>query len=265
MAFFVQLLANYSGLIYIALIIGVAFYLREIFSARQELQQSLYSLEREAARSRLWRGVDDVVLVGVYRRGASLCCRTSSRRSWRTDAGAYYTYAAVYPERRPRPRRRSSRRPRAHPRPPTLAPGTPTPTVEGAPTPTIPSPTPPPLPSASCPDPNVQIVAPIAGQAFSGAIQIRGTADAPNFAFYKFTLSGPATNNDTQTAGDVVRAPVRDGVLGAIDTTNLVTSPGVYVLGLVVVDNTGNELPHCTVPIVIQPLNQGSPATQFVL
>jgi hypothetical protein len=99
----------------------------------------------------------------------------------------------------------------------------------------------------------VQIVAPIAGQAFNGPIQVRGTADAPNFAFYKFTLSGPATDDVTQTAGDVVRAPVRDGVLGAIDVTNLLTAPGVYVLGLVVVDNTGNELPHCTVPIVIQP------------
>ena len=99
----------------------------------------------------------------------------------------------------------------------------------------------------------MQIVAPIAGQVFSGAIQVRGTADAPNFAFYKFTLNGPATSNVTQTAGDVVRAPVRDGVLGAIDATNLLSQPGVYVLGLVVVDNTGNELPHCKVSIVVQP------------
>jgi hypothetical protein len=46
---------------------------------------------------------------------------------------------------------------------------------------------------------------------------------------------------------------VHDGVLGAIDVTNLLSQPGNYILGLVVVDNTGNELPHCDVPIVIQP------------
>ena len=62
MAFFVQLLANYAGLIYIALIVGAVFYLREIIGARQDLQQSLYSLEREAANSRLWRSL---LMLGV--------------------------------------------------------------------------------------------------------------------------------------------------------------------------------------------------------
>ena len=99
----------------------------------------------------------------------------------------------------------------------------------------------------------MQIVAPVAGQIFSSEIQVRGTADAPNFAFYKLTLNGPATGNVTQTAGDVVRAPVHGGVLGAIDPASLLNQPGVYIVGLVVVDNTGNELPHCDVAIVVQP------------
>ena len=250
MTFFVQLLANYSGLIYIALIIGVAFYLREIFSARQELQQSLYSLEREAANSRLWRGVMMLALLGLIA-GATLILSNVVAPQLATDAArATPTPPFSLPTNTPTPTFQPT--PTRTPRPPTLPPGTPTPTLPGAPSVT-PSPTPPPLPAASCPDPNVQIVAPIPGQTFSGAIQVRGTASAPNFAFYKFTLSGPATNNLTQTAGDVVRTPVHDGVLGAIDATNLVTAPGVYVLGLVVVDNTGNELPHCTVPIVVQP------------
>jgi hypothetical protein len=129
-------------------------------------------------------------------------------------------------------------------------PGTSTPTIAGVPT-EAPTPTALPLPAA-CPDPNAQIVAPVAGQVFSGEIQVRGTADAPNFAFYKLTLNGPATGNVTQTAGDVVHAPVRGGVLGAIDPANLLSQPGIYVVGLVVVDNTGNELPHCSVSIVVQ-------------
>jgi hypothetical protein len=250
MAFFVQLLANYSGLIYIALIIGMAFYLREVFSARQELQQSLYSLEREAASSRLWRGIGMLFLLGFIALAIFVLSNliapglaTDTDRATPTPAFILTTTTPT-PTYQPTPTRT--------PRPPTAAPGTPIPTIEGAPTATLP-PTPAPLPSSSCPDPNVQIVAPIAGQTFNGDIQVRGTADTPNFAFYKFTLSGPATGDVTQTAGDVVRTPIRNNVLGSIAGANLVTAPGVYVLGLVVVDNTGNELPHCTVPIVIQP------------
>jgi hypothetical protein len=228
----------------------VAFYLREIFSARQELQQSLYSLEREAARSRLWRGVMMSALLGFI--AAAIFVLSNVVAPELADSAARTTPTPPFVLNTTTPTPTFQPTPTRTPRPPTLVPGTPTPTIEGAPTATI-TPTPPPLPSSSCPDPNVQIIAPIAGQAFSGAIQVRGTADAPNFAFYKFTLSGPATNNVTQTAGDVVRTPVREGVLGAIAATNLVTFPGVYELGLVVVDNTGNELPRCMVPIVIQP------------
>jgi len=51
----------------------------------------------------------------------------------------------------------------------------------------------------------------------------------------------------------VVRTPKRDEVLGSINGAALIDQPGVYIVSLVVVDNTGNELPHCSVPIVIQP------------
>ena len=248
MAFFVQLLANYAGLIYIALIIGAAFYVREIIVARQDLQQSLYSLEREAANSRLWRSFLMLGLLGLVA-AATLILSTVVAPQVTTGVGrATPTAAFTLPTNTPTPTFQPT--PTRTPRPPTPVPGTLTPTVAGA-VPEVPTPTALPLPAA-CPDPNVQIVAPVAGQVFSGEIQVRGTADAPNFAFYKLTLNGPATGNVTQTAGDVVRAPVRDGVLGAIDPANLLSQPGVYMVGLVVVDNTGNELPHCDVSIVVQ-------------
>ena len=57
MAFFVQLLANYAGLIYVACVIGAVLYIREIITARQDLRHALYSMEREAANSRLVRSV----------------------------------------------------------------------------------------------------------------------------------------------------------------------------------------------------------------
>ena len=65
MAFFVQLLANYAGLIYLGCVIGVVLYLREIVAARQDLHKSLYSLEREAAGGRVVRGTLLIVLFGA--------------------------------------------------------------------------------------------------------------------------------------------------------------------------------------------------------
>jgi hypothetical protein len=248
MTFFVQLLANYAGLIYIALIVGAVFYVREIIAARQDLQQSLYSLEREAANSRLWRSVLMLGLLGLIA-AATFILSTVVAPQVATDEGRVTPTAAfTLPTNTPTPTFQPT--PTRTPRPPTPVPGTSTPTIAGVPT-EAPTPTALPLPAA-CPDPNAQIVAPVAGQVFSGEIQVRGTADAPNFAFYKLTLNGPATGNVTQTAGDVVHAPVRGGVLGAIDPANLLSQPGIYVVGLVVVDNTGNELPHCSVSIVVQ-------------
>jgi hypothetical protein len=244
----VQLLANYAGLIYIALIVGAVFYVREIILARQDLQQSLYSLEREAANSRLWRSTLMLGLLGLIAAATFILSTVVAPQVATGEERVTPTAAFTLPTNTPTPTFQPT--PTRTPRPPTPAPGTPTPTIAGAPS-EAPTPTALPLPAA-CPDPNVQIVAPVAGQVFSGEIQVRGTADAPNFAFYKLTLNGPATGNVTQTAGDVVRAPVRGGVLGAIDPANLLSQPGVYVVGLVVVDNTGNELPHCDVSIVVQ-------------
>ena len=109
------------------------------------------------------------------------------------------------------------------------------------------------LPPVSCPDPNVQLVAPAPGQTFNGPIQLRGPADSVTFAFYKFTLQGPAPGNVVTTAGEIVREPRHDAVLGQIDPAGLMSQPGTYIISLVVVDNTGNEAPHCAVPILIQP------------
>jgi hypothetical protein len=250
MASFMQLLANYAGLIYIVLIVGAVFYIREIFAARQDLQQSLYSLEREAASSRLWRSIVMLGVLALIAFATFFLSTVVAPQMVTDEARATPTAVFTLPTTTPTPTFQPT--PTRTPRPPTATPGTPTPTIEGAPS-EAPTPTAPTVPVANCPDPNVQIVAPIAGQVFSGEIQVRGTATAPNFAFYKLTLNGPATNGVTQTAGDVVRTPVEGGVLGAIDPASLLSQPGVYVLGLVVVDNTGNELPHCTVSIVVQP------------
>lgn len=251
MAFFVQLLANYAGLIYLGCAIGAAIYIRDILAARSELQTSLYSLEREAAGNRAARGsIMVVVFVGI----AVITYILATAVVPTLPAGSLSstpTPSLLGPT--------STATPTIQPtatRPPTATPAptdtTPQPNAV-TPEPATPTPTSPPLPPVSCPAPNVQLTAPTPGQIVSGEFQMFGTATAPNFAFYKFTLKGPATNNNEQTVGDVVRDARQGAVLGSIDPSILFNQPGVYMLGLVVVDNTGNEYPHCEIPIIIQP------------
>lgn len=252
MAFFVQLLANYAGLIYVACIVGAVLYIREIITARQDLRHALYSLEREAANSRLVRGVLMIgvfaaISLGTYIIAAYVAPNLPADAPDSTPTAPFIlTSDTPTPTFQPSP----TRTPR-----PTLTPtGAAAPTQAAQPTTDQATPTPAAaLPPVSCPDPNVQLVAPAAGQTFNGPIQLRGTADTANFAFYKFTLQGPATGNVPTTAGEVVREPRRDAVLGQIDATTLLSQPGTYIISLVVVDNTGNEAPHCAVPVIIQP------------
>lgn len=119
--------------------------------------------------------------------------------------------------------------------------------------PPTPEPTSFPIPSASCPDPSVQISAPVNGQIFSGSFQIFGTANIENFGFYKFVLNGPATGFEDRTAGDVFKTPVIDNYLGTLDPSIWLENPGAYRLSLVAVDNVGNEAPHCTIALQILP------------
>ncbi len=251
MVFFVQLLANYAGLIYIGCAIGAAIYLRDILAARSELQISLYSLEREGASSRVTRGSIMVVLfIGVAVIAyilANVVAPTlplGSLNSTPTPSFLVPT-ATVTPTIQPTP----TRKPTATPAPTSTAPQ-PNVATQAPPTPAA---TTLPLPPVSCPAPNVQLTAPTPGQIVSGEFQMFGTADAPNFAFYKFTLQGPGTQNVELTAGEAVRDPKHAAVLGSLNPSIYFDQPGVYLLGLVVVDNTGSEYPHCVIPIIIQP------------
>ncbi len=252
MVFFLRILANYAGLIYLACLVGIVLYFREIIVARQDRKQSLYALEREAANSRASRGVLMIFLLtlltgAIYLLSVYIAPTLAVDEPVTTPTPPFtLTTETPTPTFQPSP----TRTPRPTLTPTGSAPATLEPTAAPAESPT---PAPPPLPPASCPDPDVQLVAPVAGQTFTGSIQLRGTADTPNFAFYKFTLKGPATGDVAKTVGDVVRAPRRDAVLGDIDGASLTAQPGTYIVSLIVVDNTGNEYPACTVPVIIQP------------
>ncbi|MFH2104410.1 MAG: hypothetical protein ABIJ39_13760 [Chloroflexota bacterium] len=93
----------------------------------------------------------------------------------------------------------------------------------------------------------VMITSPEPGQRISGQITIRGTADIPNFGFYKYEVAPAGTALwSTIQAGREAR---QDGELGSWFTGEL--TPGDYLLRLVVTDNQGNALPPCVVPVQI--------------
>jgi len=109
------------------------------------------------------------------------------------------------------------------------------------------------IPNENCPPGQIEITSPQDGQEVSGLVEVAGTADLPNFGFFKIEMKHPDdTLWETLQAGD---KPVQEGKLGDWDTRRL--SPGEYQLGLVVSDNTGTASQPCVVQVrVVVPPDQ---------
>jgi hypothetical protein len=246
MAAFVRVVEQFAAVLYAACAVGVLWSIRAMWLAWRERDRTLYALERETASARIGRGaLSALAFVGL---------------------GALVFFVARFVA----PSLPAEEAPTPTPSGPlvTLTPSPtpfPTPTPSVTPTPdssldatalaltpvdtATPEPTTVPAPPASCPDPGVQITAPRDGDTFSGSFQVFGTASIPNFGFYKFVLNGPGTNNEDRTAGEVVKTPVVNDYLGTFDPTLLLEAPGAYRFSLVVVDNVGNEAPHCAITL----------------
>ena len=250
MASFVRLIEQFAIVFYAACLAGVVWSIRAAWLAWRERGNTLYALEREAARSRAARAL--LTALGFFGLGVVIA----------VVAGVVAPALPVEELATPTPSV-----PLFTPTPTTTAVPTPTPQLADTPEPgTNPSPdvtapieTPTPIPTAvvlppaACPDPRVRITAPGDGQVFSAPFQIYGTASIEKFGFYKFVLNGPATNFEARTAGEVVKTPVVDGYLGMFDPAILLQAPGAYRFSLVVVDNVGNEAPHCTINLQFIP------------
>lgn len=111
----------------------------------------------------------------------------------------------------------------------------------------IPGPTLPPGESACVPG-QINITTPENGSTVRDVINIIGSANTPNFGFYKYET---ALINDptwlTIQAGNTI---VENDILGTWNTTRL--DPGDYYLRLVVTDNTGQSLPPCMVQVRVE-------------
>jgi hypothetical protein len=222
----------FEAWIYLLLGLGGLIYLRKFILAWEELRGAGFGLERESAQSRLNQSASVLVLLLAM------------------AVTEFVLVTFVTPAV-----------PGASPLP------TPTLNILATPTTTLPASTPEvpgeqptatvPLLSlpvdTNCPAGQIAITSPVEGQEVSGIVEVKGSADIPDFGFYKFEMKRPdETSWLTLLAGNT---PVQDGDLGLWDTRRL--SPGEYQLGLVVSNNQGSASEPCVVQVrVTQPANE---------
>jgi hypothetical protein len=225
MAAIYQFLSTYEVLIYIVLAIGGLFAVRWLWQSWNEWRRAVYSLEKEFALRRIGRSVASLTLILVLFCGelitasfivpslpASFFLATPTLDLFATPTGTISAELATQIALTPLP----------------------VPTIVGG--------------DGCVPDKSM-ITAPKAGTEISGIVDIQGTADIPNFGFYKYEVA--PLNSDTWATISAGRDVVVDKSLGKWDTTAL--TPGDYQLRLVIMDNQGQSLPPCVIPVRVVP------------
>lgn len=221
MSSFYRALANYEPLVYIALVIGGLYSFRQMFRYWREWRDSVYRLEREFALQRLGRATSlGLLVLGLL--FAEFYVATFIAPS--LPASDILTtptldILAVPIE--------------------TLSPDSATQAALSLSTPVIQS------GMKGCVPDKIMITSPASGDEIKGTVDLVGTADTPNFGFYKYEVAPVGTNNwATISAGD---SPKRDEVLGQLNTT--IMANGDYFLQLVILDNVGKTIEPCVIAI----------------
>lgn len=229
---FLRYLKDYEVFIYLVIGILAAWQLRKFILAWEELRAAAFGLERESAQVKLNTAAAGLVILFV------------------AAIGVYGLVTFLTPS----------------------LPGSdplPTATVDLLATPTItlqPQASPPAAETAGTPEAaaaqaeisgclpgEVMISSPENDQVVQGVVEVEGTADIPDFGFYKFEVAREGSENWlTIQAGDTFK---QEEQLGFWDTTQL--EPGPYKLRLVVFDNQGNQRDPCQVTLTVEPAPEG--------
>jgi hypothetical protein len=243
MSIVITLLKTYAIWIYALFAIVAIFALRSVLKARMEVRQSIFSLEKEFARNRVYKAIAIVAVMALL------------------SGGLYFVTHMEEPQGPPsqEPTPTATQLLRSTP---TLSPEemTPTPTVTSTsarptrqPIPTAPIATPTPTvpPPPLCPNPAVNLTAPGENARLSGALQVTGTAAIGNFWYYKIEIGIGRNPSQWTVIGDLHYEPLSNGVL---ETFNAAAFPaGEYTIRLVVVDKTGNFPEPCAAHVTLAP------------
>jgi hypothetical protein len=239
MTIIVKLIADYAVWLYLLLGLFAFFFLRAYLVARRERDNSIFALERESATGRMAQATMGFLVTLILIGGVLYTSQTLVEEIPLPEATPTATMIIVLP-------------PTATP-PPLLPTPTPTETPR-------PRPTPPPLEAppptteaslgvaASCPSPGVRISEPGTGATISGVIQIIGSADIPDFWYYKFEFRGNGFGDWTFIQR--FDTSINGGILGVWDTRSVPS--GDYEFRLVVVDKTGNYPEPCSLLLSVR-------------
>lgn len=221
MGFVYRSLANYEALIYIALAIWGLFVFRSMYRTWREWRDSVFSLEREFALRRLGR-ITAVALLILGLIFAEFFIATFIAPS--LPASDILTTPTLDLLAAP---------------PGTLSPAEETQSVISPGTLAAPS------GMSGCVPDQIMITSPQPGIVVSGSIEIIGTANVPNFGFYKYEIAPRGTQDWATISAD--RRPKQNEALGTWNTASLTN--GEYFLRLVITDNEGGALEPCVIAV----------------
>lgn len=214
-------LASYEALIYIALAIWGLFVFRSMYRTWKEWRDSVFSLEREFALRRLGRtaAVALLILGLVF---AEFFIATFVAPS--LPASDILTTPTLDLLAAP---------------PGTLSPEDATQAALSPATESAPS------GMSGCVPDQIMITSPQPGAIVNGSIEIIGTANIPNFGFYKYEIAPMGTQDWATISAD--REAQQDKKLGDWNTASLTN--GEYFLRLVITDNVGVSLEPCVIAV----------------
>lgn len=215
-------LASYEALIYIALAIWGLFVFRSMYRTWKEWRDSVFSLEREFALRRLGR-ITAIAFLILGLMFAEFFIATFVAPS--LPASDILTTPTLDLLAAP---------------PGTLSPADATQAVL-SPGGTLSAPS----GMSGCVIDQIMITSPQPGDTVTGSIEIIGTANIPNFGFYKYEIAPMGTQNWATISAD--REPKQNMTLGTWNTASLTN--GEYFLRLVITDNEGVSLEPCVIAV----------------
>ena len=219
-------LASYEPLIYIALAIGGLFAFRRMWRSWREWRDSVYGLEREFALRRLGQATAAAFLILALVFVEFFIATFIAPSLPATDILATPTLDLLLtPEN-------------------TLSPEQATQAALSPVTQAAPS------GMSGCVPDQIMITAPEPGADVTGTVKITGTANVPNFGFFKYEFAPRGSQNWATISAK--RDPVTDGEIGDWNTTSLTN--GEYFLRLVITDNVGVAMEPCV--IALRVINQ---------